>query len=102
MEYSAKDDPEIEKMKKQFREQYQKQQEEREEELAPFIAQEKCLICDVDEKNKSLEQKLAECEGKLEGVVKWLERNQPDVFARGMWRAIELNDILQSDEGGVT
>lgn len=36
----------------------------------------------------ALRARIAELEGKLAAIVKWLEENQPDVFRRGLWDEI--------------
>jgi hypothetical protein len=32
--------------------------------------------------------RLLQCERRLAAVARWLEANQPDVFSRGLWDAI--------------
>jgi len=36
---------------------------------------------------------VAALERHLEVMVKWLEKNQPDVFRRGIWNAIGESDV---------
>ena len=38
----------------------------------------------IDGKN----EQIADLTAKLEAMVKWLEKNQPDVFKRGIWDAL--------------
>lgn len=36
----------------------------------------------------ALRERVAELEGKVTAIVGWLEREQPDVFRRGLWDAL--------------
>lgn len=38
--------------------------------------------------NEALRERVAELEGKVTAIVGWLEREQPDVFRRGLWDAL--------------
>lgn len=43
-----------------------------------------CAAARVEE----LRARVAELEGKVTAIVGWLEREQPDVFRRGLWDAL--------------
>lgn len=43
---------------------------------------------DFSAREEDLRARIAELEGKLAIIVKWLEENQPDVFRRGLWDEI--------------
>jgi hypothetical protein len=39
-------------------------------------------------KLEQAEKRIAELEGDVKAMVEWLEKNQPDVFQRGIWSAL--------------
>ena len=47
-----------------------------------------------------LERENAELASKLTVIAKWLEQNQPDVFFRGIWDAINCAEALEKNKGG--
>ena len=55
----------------------------------------------------SYERELSRCNEKrkahertLAAMTAWLEKNQPDVFRRGLWDAITANKGVTGDAGG--
>jgi hypothetical protein len=46
---------------------------------------------------ESQQARIKQLEAKITAMVEWLEKNQPDVFARGLWDAI--NDAEQALKG---
>lgn len=42
----------------------------------------------LDDELAALRERVAELEGKVTAIVGWLEREQPDVFRRGLWDAL--------------
>lgn len=45
-------------------------------------------IAERDDELAALRERVAELEGKVTAIVGWLEREQPDVFRRGLWDAL--------------
>lgn len=54
-------------------------------------------IAERDNELAALRERVAELEGKVTAIVGWLEREQPDVFRRGLWDALRrLNDFFRA------
>lgn len=51
------------------------------------VANAKAIVADHNEL-AALRERVAELEGKVTAIVGWLEREQPDVFRRGLWDAL--------------
>lgn len=45
-------------------------------------------------------ERLHAAERKLVGVIKWLEKNEPSVFRRGIWEAIAETALCETTRHG--